>query len=55
MRSISERDDRIEALRGLLEWLCASDLTLAEAKDLRGRFADLMDRGDGKVVARKSA
>ena len=55
MGCLSEQDDRIEALNGLLERLCAPDLTLAEAKDLRGRLASLIDRGDGKEVVLKSA
>jgi hypothetical protein len=39
-----ERTERIEALRGLIERLGASDLTLAEAKVLRGRLSDLLER-----------
>ena len=38
-----ERTDRIDALRGLIERLCAPDLTLAEAKVLRGRISDLLE------------
>ena len=38
-----ERTDRIDALRGLIERLCAPDLTLAEAKVLRARLPDLLD------------
>ncbi|QDV37596.1 hypothetical protein [Tautonia plasticadhaerens] len=55
MGSASERDNRIEALNGLLERLCSPDLTLAEAKDLRGRLAGLVDRRDGTPVDGKSA
>ncbi len=55
MGRASERDERIETLRGLLERLRAPDVTLAEAKDLRGRLTDLMGQGVGKAVARKSA
>ena len=38
-----ERTDRIDALRGLIERLCAPDLTLAEAEVLRGRISDLLE------------
>ena len=38
-----ERTDRIDALRGLIERLCAPDLTLAEAKVLRARLSDLLE------------
>ncbi len=55
MGSVSEHEDRIEALHGLLERLCAPDLTLTESKDLRGRLTDLIDLGDGKEVDSKSA
>ena len=41
-----ERTDRIDALRGLIERLCAPDLTLAEAKVLRSRISDLLERED---------
>lgn len=37
--------ERVEALRGLMDRLCAPDLTLVEAKLLRGRLAELLDRG----------
>jgi hypothetical protein len=46
MRSSEERTERIEALRGLLDGLCAPDLTLAEAKPLRTRLFDLLERTD---------
>ena len=44
MGSQQERTGRIEALRGLIERLSAPDLTLAEAKVLRGRITDLLER-----------
>jgi hypothetical protein len=37
--------DRVEALCGLLDGLCAPDLTLAEAKALRARLFGLLDPG----------
>jgi hypothetical protein len=43
MRSLEERT---EALRSLMERLCAPDLTLAEAKELRGRLSDLLETND---------
>jgi hypothetical protein len=46
MASQQERTERIEALRGLTERLSAPDLTLAEAKVLRGLLSDLLDSGD---------
>ena len=46
MGSSEERAERIEALRGLLDGLCAPDLTLAEAKPLRTRLLDLLERTD---------
>ena len=46
MWSSEERTERIEALRGLLDSLCAPDLTLAEAKPLRTRLFDLLERID---------
>jgi hypothetical protein len=39
-----EQTERIEALRGLIERLSAPDLTLAEAKVVRGRISDLLER-----------
>jgi hypothetical protein len=38
--------ERIEALRALLDRLCAPDLTLAESKVLRCRMFELTGRGD---------
>ena len=46
MGSQQERTERMEILRGLIERLSAPDLTLAEAKVLRGRIADLLERED---------
>jgi hypothetical protein len=46
MGSSEERAERIAALRGLLDRLCAPDLTLAEAKPLRTRLFDLLERTD---------
>lgn len=46
MRREGHRAGRIEALRGLLERLSAPDLTLAEARVLRGRLSDLLGQGD---------
>jgi hypothetical protein len=46
MGSSEERAERIEALRGLLDGLSAPDLTLAEAKPLRTRLFDLLERTD---------
>jgi hypothetical protein len=46
MGSSEEWAERIEALRGLLDRLCAPDLTLAEAKPLRTRLFDLLERTD---------
>ena len=46
MESLEERAERIAALRGLLGRLCAPDLTLAEAKPLRSRLFDLLERTD---------
>src|SRR4051812_6744412 len=40
------RAERIEALRGLLGRLCAPDLTLAGAKQLRTRLIDLLEQID---------
>jgi len=44
MGSQQERTGRIEALRGLIERLSAPDLTLAEAKVVRGCISDLLER-----------
>jgi hypothetical protein len=44
-----EPSERIEALRGLIERLSAPDLTLAEAKVLRGRISDLLERENQPV------
>lgn len=52
MGSRDETAGRIEDLRGILERLCAADLTLAEAKTLSERLSDLLepvDPGGGDV------
>jgi hypothetical protein len=41
-----ERTERMEVLRGLIERLSAPDLTLAEAKVVRGRISDLLEPED---------
>ncbi len=46
MWNSQERAERIDALRWLLDGLCAPDLTLAEAKPLRARLFDLLERTD---------
>ena len=42
-----ERNEQIEALRTLIERLSAPDLTLTEAKVLRGQLANLLEPCDG--------
>jgi hypothetical protein len=44
MASPGERDGRAEELRGVMERLCAPDLTLAESVALRARLAELLGR-----------
>jgi hypothetical protein len=47
MTVMGSREDQvgsIEALRSLLDRLCAPDLTLAEAKSLRDRVSELIER-----------
>ncbi len=44
VESLEERAELIEALRGLLDRLCAPDLTLAESKVLRECLSDLLDQ-----------
>jgi hypothetical protein len=39
-----DRAGRMEALRRVLDRLCATDLTLAEAKDLREQLFGLLGR-----------
>jgi hypothetical protein len=46
MGSQDEQDERIEALRALLERLSNPELTLAEAKDLRGSLNALLEPCD---------
>lgn len=41
-----EPAEQMEMLRGLIERLSAPDLTLAEAKVLRGRLSELLERED---------
>jgi hypothetical protein len=50
MGSQHEQTERIEALRWLIDRLSAPDLTLAEAKVLRGRLSHLLER-DTKPAA----
>jgi hypothetical protein len=50
MGSQQERTERIEALRGLIERLSAPDLTLAQAKVLRGRMSELLEGGNRRGV-----
>jgi hypothetical protein len=46
MGNANERSERIEALRELMERLCAPDLTLAEATPLRDQLAALLAMSD---------
>jgi hypothetical protein len=48
MGSRDEKMERIEALWILMDRLCSPDLTLAEAKGLRGRLTDLLE-GDHRT------
>jgi hypothetical protein len=43
----SEQDERIEALRALIERLNDPDLTLSDAKELRGQLSDLLEPAGG--------
>jgi hypothetical protein len=54
MGSQDEQTERTEALRGLIERLSAPDLTLAEAKDLRGRLSDVLERGNHPAVGERT-
>lgn len=54
MGSQHERMERIEDLRSLIQRLSAPDLTLTEAKVLRGRLSEMLERsgrpaGDGRM------
>ena len=49
MGNQQEQAERMEILRGLIERPSAPDLTLAEAKVLRGRIADLLERENQPV------
>jgi|GEM_PF-2786565 len=42
MAMFEERNERIESLQRLMDRLCASDLTLPEAAELRARLAVLL-------------
>jgi hypothetical protein len=53
MGNQDEQTERIEALRGLIERLTTPELTLAEAKDLRGRLSDLLERGSRAAVGER--
>jgi hypothetical protein len=44
--SCDERAERFEGLKALVERLGSPDLTLPEAKALRGRLCDLLARKD---------
>lgn len=48
--SQNEQNERIEALRTLIERLSAPELTLAEAKLLRGELFELLEPADGTAV-----
>jgi hypothetical protein len=50
-----EQAERLEMLRGLIERLSAPDLTLAEAKVLRGRISDLLEREDQPAGSSRTA
>ncbi len=43
---MATQDERIEALRSLVERLGSPELTLTEAKGLRGQLFDLLGSGD---------
>jgi len=49
-----ENAKRIEALRGLLDRLCAPDLTLSEAKAVRSGLSELLERPE-RVALEPSA
>jgi hypothetical protein len=55
MEQLKERIDRLEILRGLVERLCGSDLTLAEAKSLRIQVLILLEHGDLSAETDSSA
>jgi hypothetical protein len=50
-----ERAELIKALRELLDRLCAPDLTLGEAKDLRAELLHLLDRIERELEPGKTA
>ena len=49
MATPQEQTERLEALRGLIERLCAPDLTLSDAKILRGRVSELLEPGERRM------
>ena len=55
MVSREEQAERIEALQNLLDRLCSPDLTLCEAKTLRGSLVDLIKRDDRGPSSRGAA
>ena len=55
MGSQQEQAERMEILRGLIERLSAPDLTLAEAKVLRVRISDLLEREDQPTGSSQAA
>ncbi len=55
MEQPSDRIDRLEVLRGLVERLCGADLTLAEAKLLRIQVLILLDRDELSAETDSSA
>ncbi len=46
MATASRNQDRVEVLQALMDRLCASDLTLAESKDLCGRLSGVLSDAD---------
>lgn len=48
MAVVGTQDERIETLRSLVERLGSPELTLTEAKSLRGQLLDLLGSGDGR-------
>ncbi|HEU5115626.1 MAG TPA: hypothetical protein VFT74_03020 [Isosphaeraceae bacterium] len=46
MATASRNQDRVEVLKALMDRLCASDLTLAESKDLCGRLSGMLADAD---------
>lgn len=50
MGSQNEQNERVEALRTLIAQLSAPDLTLAEAKVLRGELFELLEPAEGLAI-----